>query len=308
VLALAAPTAALLLTLRRCGHGVQHEYSLAQTVCGLPLQAAVGEAVVGALQEALQQVPLEASTEIFAGLPAAASMPSLAHAADLAVNGAVNGELRTSAGLGASTSGTAALRAMRLAVHADVLAALERIPSPASPLQLSLQQVISRAWYRYISGLHRFAFSSLFEEWGERGADVRELAYVRASAAACCWYPHREFVMASEWPSKLHPELLGARPNGAAGQAILWSDLWGVYVQGGRRVPQWVIVHPEALTVQSIQGERDKELRRILIERYGWQRYLRDSGAEVVERRAPEPVPAALPQQSQEPAPQAAAG
>jgi hypothetical protein len=221
----------------------------------------------------------------------------------------VGAQLRSSAGLGASVKGSAALRAMRLAVHADVVTALERAPAPGSPAQQALRQVLARAWYRYTSGLHRFAFGWLFDEvWGARDADERESAYVRAAAAACCWYPHRELLVACEWPRELRPELLAVKPGGLDGQAILWSDRWGVYMQGGRRVPQWIIENPHALTVATIQRERNKELRRILIERYGWQRYLRDSGAEVVDRRPKEPPPVPTPPVVRPPAPQAAAG
>jgi hypothetical protein len=294
VLALAAPAAALLISLRRCGHGGQHDRALEAAAGALALQGTVVEAVFGAVREAVRQAPPEPPAQTacaVAGTPPPSPLPSLLNAVDLAVNGAVSAELRTRAGLGASSQVSPALRALRLAVHADVLAALERVPPSCSALELALRQVVSRAWYCYISGRHRFAFGWLFHGWGSDGADPRERAYLQASAAACCWYPHRELVMASEWPSELRPELLPPRRDGPSGQAILWSDRWGVYVQGGRRVPQWVIEHPEALTLESIQGERNKELRRILIERYGLQRYVKDSGFEGAQRRGIEPPP-----------------
>jgi hypothetical protein len=209
---------------------------------------------------------------------------ALERVVNLAVNGVVTGQLRSSAGLGASMSGSAALRAMRLAVHADVRWALERTSLAGSPRQLALREVMLRAWYPYISGRHRYAFSRLFEQvWGVGDTDARERAYQSAAAGACCWYPHREFLIASEWPCELRPELLRARPGRPGGQALLWKDRWGVHLQGGHRVPQWVIEQPDALTVARIESERNAEVRRVLIEHYGWQRYIRDCGAEVVD-------------------------
>jgi hypothetical protein len=47
-------------------------------------------------------------------------------------------------------------------------------------------------------------------------------------------------------------------------------------------VPRDVIEQPQALTVECIQAERNVEVRRVLLERYGPARYLRDAGAQRV--------------------------
>ncbi|MGE4198637.1 MAG: DUF6745 domain-containing protein [Phycisphaerales bacterium] len=54
----------------------------------------------------------------------------------------------------------------------------------------------------------------------------------------------------------------------------------------GVLVSQRVIEAPETITVEEIASHKDQpEIRRVLIERYGWQRYLQDAGATVIDYR-----------------------
>jgi hypothetical protein len=64
--------------------------------------------------------------------------------------------------------------------------------------------------------------------------------------------------------------------------AISYSDGWGVYSWHGVRVPEWVITSPEQITVEKIETERNQEVRRVLLERFGEGRYLEESGAELI--------------------------
>ena len=50
------------------------------------------------------------------------------------------------------------------------------------------------------------------------------------------------------------------------------------------RVSQAIIESPESITVQQIESESNAEIRRVLIERFGMDRYLIESGATEVSR------------------------
>jgi hypothetical protein len=65
--------------------------------------------------------------------------------------------------------------------------------------------------------------------------------------------------------------------------AIRYPDGWGVYSWHGLRVPEWVITQPELITAEKIHAEKNQELRRALIERHTWDRYLSAVGARVVQ-------------------------
>jgi hypothetical protein len=60
---------------------------------------------------------------------------------------------------------------------------------------------------------------------------------------------------------------------------VRYPDGFSVFAVHGVRVPENIILQPESITVQQIETERNAEMRRVMIERYGQARYLLDSGA-----------------------------
>jgi hypothetical protein len=54
------------------------------------------------------------------------------------------------------------------------------------------------------------------------------------------------------------------------------------YYWHGVLVPEQVILSPETLVVEQIESERNIEVRRVMIERFGWGRYIEATGAEQV--------------------------
>lgn len=63
------------------------------------------------------------------------------------------------------------------------------------------------------------------------------------------------------------------------GPAMAFSDGWNIYSWHGRRVPSEIIEYPERITVRQIEKERNIEVRRIMIQRYGERKFFVDSGA-----------------------------
>jgi hypothetical protein len=121
----------------------------------------------------------------------------------------------------------------------------------------------------------------------------RSHAFELATRSAYAWYPCRDFVMVCEWPVEIHTE--PARPlfsggpltyqlHRTDGPAMAWPDGWALHGVHGRRVAGWIIDHPERITVRNIESEGNAELRRLMIERYGWPRYISDCGAKVVDQ------------------------
>jgi len=82
------------------------------------------------------------------------------------------------------------------------------------------------------------------------------------------------------WVAKptLHTEMgsFGRRLHCETGPALI-SDRYHLYFIHGVRVPESVVMSP--ITLDQIKRERNSEVSRILIERYGWVRYLDDIGA-----------------------------
>jgi hypothetical protein len=63
------------------------------------------------------------------------------------------------------------------------------------------------------------------------------------------------------------------------------NEIENLYFWHGVRVPAHVILCPDAITLDEIETEQNQEIRRIMIERHGWQKYLKAANATVKDRR-----------------------
>jgi hypothetical protein len=68
------------------------------------------------------------------------------------------------------------------------------------------------------------------------------------------------------------------------GPAVAWPGAARYWFWRGVQVPQKVIESPKLLTPEEISTETNVEVRRVMIERVGADRYLRDAGAELVQQ------------------------
>ena len=107
-----------------------------------------------------------------------------------------------------------------------------------------------------------------------------------ADLARSCqwWWPYRQICVVSERPAELHC-LDGQRLHNDAGPAVSFRDGWSIWVIDGIPVDEQVVMSPETQTLPQIRRERNAEVKRIRIERYGWDRYLAAVGATVLDRR-----------------------
>jgi hypothetical protein len=120
----------------------------------------------------------------------------------------------------------------------------------------------------------------------------RARAYEGTMESACWWWPHRRFVMVCERPLEIHRELTNPgvergwgshRLHRDDGPAVVWPDGWGVWAIHGVRVPQRVVEAPETLTAAEILAEPNVEVRRVMIERFGYGRLLAETDAALVD-------------------------
>ena len=83
------------------------------------------------------------------------------------------------------------------------------------------------------------------------------------------------------------PELLLVdeqnRPHCDDGPFCRWRDGSMLYAIHGVYVPQWIVEHPDTITVESIRTETNAEVRRIMIEKMTPERYLWESKAVLVD-------------------------
>jgi hypothetical protein len=115
-------------------------------------------------------------------------------------------------------------------------------------------------------------------------AEQRErLGWWLTLAQSCGWWqPYRGVVFVCERPARQAVDADG-RLHHESGPALLCRDGWPVYAWHGVRVPAHVIEQPDTLTPEEIRAESNAEVRRVMIERMGWERWLQASGATPVQ-------------------------
>jgi hypothetical protein len=202
-------------------------------------------------------------------------------AVDVAVGGAVGGAVGDAV---RGAVGDAVRGAVDVAVRGAVRDAVDG----------AYRSVLSRLWANRIGGQFWVgdwywgspAYVSFFREVCglDLGEDIaaRALAYEDTASSACWWWPHKDFVMVCERPKVLARDAQG-RLHREDGPAAEWGDGWGVYRIHGIDVPGDIVDHPELLTVERIHAERNEEVRRVMVERMGYAKYLQAAGAEVLD-------------------------
>jgi hypothetical protein len=92
------------------------------------------------------------------------------------------------------------------------------------------------------------------------------------------WWPYEKVAVLSERPVELHRDEAG-RLDRAEGPALAYPDGWALHSWRGMPVPAEWQSELATLTPERIRAEENAELRRVMLEYYGFDRYLADSGA-----------------------------
>ncbi|MFD3970037.1 DUF6745 domain-containing protein [Streptomyces cyaneofuscatus] len=129
-----------------------------------------------------------------------------------------------------------------------------------------------------VLGQHDAAWLAAFDGRGDRLTGLAEVA-----RNAGWWWPYERAVVISERPDVLHRDEAGRLDHGA-GPALAYGDGFALYAWRGMPVPAAFLAELASLTPQRIREEENAELRRVMLEYYGYDRYLTESGAEPVHR------------------------
>ena len=63
------------------------------------------------------------------------------------------------------------------------------------------------------------------------------------------------------------------------GPALQYPDKWGIWAWHGVRVSQRIIEEPESVKAKDILAEQNAEIRRVMVERVGMERFLHEAAA-----------------------------
>lgn len=97
------------------------------------------------------------------------------------------------------------------------------------------------------------------------------------------WWPYENVAIITERPTQLHRDEAGRLDRGD-GPALAYSDGFALHAWRGLPVPGEFLDSLDTLTPEQIRNEENAELRRVMLEYYGYDRYLEKSGAKPVHR------------------------
>jgi hypothetical protein len=117
------------------------------------------------------------------------------------------------------------------------------------------------------------------KEMGLKSCD--KLNGLAAAASGGWFWPFAGGVVTTPRPSELHRDAQG-RLHNEKGMAIKYPDGWGFYCIHGLGVPGWIVTNPEQITVAKIKAEANVEIRRVMIDIYGPQKYLHETKAKLI--------------------------
>ena len=103
-------------------------------------------------------------------------------------------------------------------------------------------------------------------------------------ARAACWaLPHEHICWVSERPSRLLFAADGLTLHSDSGPSVEFPDGWALWHVNGIAVDEQIVMRPETQSVAQIDGEKNADVRAVRIERFGWLRYIKESGAAPVD-------------------------
>src|SRR5262249_30427563 len=114
-----------------------------------------------------------------------------------------------------------------------------------------------------------------FEGWS------RLEGIARIARNAGWWWPFENTVLIAERTDALHLDELGRLHNGD-GPALSFPDGFALHAWSGMRVDPDFSASLHDLTPQRIHTEPNAELRRVMFEYFGYERFLKESGAKPV--------------------------
>ncbi|MEE1940714.1 hypothetical protein V1L54_15095 [Streptomyces sp. TRM 70361] len=116
------------------------------------------------------------------------------------------------------------------------------------------------------------------------GAEAGPLGGLAAVArTAGWWWPYERVAVVAERPLELHRDEVGRLDRGD-GPALVFPDGFALHAWKGMPVPADFLASLDAITPERIRAEENAELRRVMLEHYGYDRYLAESGARPVHR------------------------
>jgi hypothetical protein len=125
------------------------------------------------------------------------------------------------------------------------------------------------------------AFLDLFRRMKRVQGPERLEPLMRLAANAGWWWPFERACIITERPTRLLRDTVH-RLHCAEGPALTYPDGWALYRWHGLLIPAWFIEEKQRITPDAIDAEANAELRRVMLEIFGFDRYIAARGASLI--------------------------
>jgi hypothetical protein len=139
--------------------------------------------------------------------------------------------------------------------------------------------------YKAFYSQHESALFSFYDVFRDIVSDCEKLAGLisLARSSGWCWFFQGAVIFTDR------PELVSmdsGRLHNESGPAIRYRDGFSVYAIDGIRLGRQVVMEPATQTIKQINSEQNSDIKAIRIARFGWPRYLKETGAQCIDERS----------------------
>ena len=134
-----------------------------------------------------------------------------------------------------------------------------------------------------VFGQHDAGWLSFYDTFHEFNikATERLLPLMQVAEEMGWWWPFRGICILTHRPTALHRDERG-RLHCETGSAIDYDGQWGIWAWHGVRVARDIIEKPELITSQRALAEPNAELRRVMMEVMGTERFFSELQPEIL--------------------------
>jgi hypothetical protein len=140
---------------------------------------------------------------------------------------------------------------------------------------------VSLFWWREFAAYHCYQRAAFPHQKVPDQNLISAIIEICRTCGGCWFYP--EIAIISDRPALMQFDETG-RLHADTGPAVDYPDGFAVYALHGVPIARWIFEQPSKITATDVESEPNAEVRRVMVERMGPERYLSLSGAVPVSR------------------------
>jgi hypothetical protein len=114
--------------------------------------------------------------------------------------------------------------------------------------------------------------------------DSRIDGFITLSKYVSWWCVYNGCAIFSQKPIEINMRD-GRLLHNESGPSIRFADGFCVWSIEGHHVTEQIVMRPETMTIKQIDSEKNSDIQAIMLERFGWERYIDESGAVAIDSR-----------------------